>query len=155
MRWDVSTLSADHGDATAFRVEARHEFVEVLIRNPRVRAKVAPVVFDPGEHHPSRWAEPESRVAGDERLDALTELVGEGCHGGVLAGGGWAGIGIGSPRGDSASASTSRRTPFPGKARRVQLLTEKESLAPGGRSLPLLCRRKIAVAIDANPRSRY
>ena len=82
MSWDVSTLRADHGDAAAFRVEARHEFVEVLVRNPCVRTKVAPVIFDSGEHHPSRWAETEPRVAGDERLDALAELVGEGCHSG-------------------------------------------------------------------------
>ena len=89
MSWDVSTLRADHGDATTFRVEARREFVEVLVRNPRVRAKVASVILDSGKYHPSRRAETESGVAGDERLDALTELLGEGCHGGSSSGRGW------------------------------------------------------------------
>ena len=120
MSWDISTLRADHGDATAFWVEARHEFVEVFIRNPCVRSEVTPVILDPGEHHPSGWAVAESSVAGDERLDALAELLGEGCHGGVLAGGGWAGIGIGSPRGDAASASLSRRLPYQCKNRARQ-----------------------------------
>ena len=80
MSWDVSTLRADHGDASAFWVKAREEFIEGLVRNPRVRPEVAPVVLDPREHKPPRWAESEAGIAGDERFDALTELVGERCH---------------------------------------------------------------------------
>ena len=86
MSWDVSTLRADHGDATAFRVEARHEFVEVLITDASLGSEIAPVILDSGEHHPSRRAETESRVAGDERLDALAELVGEVGHGEIFNG---------------------------------------------------------------------
>ena len=85
MSWDVSTSRADHRDAAAFRVEARHEFDEGVITDAGFWSEIAPVILDPGEHHPSRWAETESGVAGDERLDALAELAGEGCHGGVLA----------------------------------------------------------------------
>ena len=90
MSWDVSTLRADHGDAAAFRVEARDELVEVLVTNTGFGSEIAPVILDPGENHPSRWAETESRVASDERLDAPAELVGEGCHGGSFS---WWGCG--------------------------------------------------------------
>ena len=95
MSWDISTLRTDHGDATAFRVEARHEFIEVLVTDASLGPEVAPVILDPSQHHPSRRAETESRVAGDERLDALAEPVGEVCHGGVLADSVGVGIGMG------------------------------------------------------------
>ena len=117
MSGDISTLRADHGNATAFRIEARHEFVEVLVRNPCVRSKVAPVVLDPGKHQSSWWTETEPHVAGDERRDTLAELVGEGCHGGVPAGRRVAGIGIEPPPKGAVSVSPSCRVPVPDKAR--------------------------------------